>query len=232
MMRISEEVRIAGGAQGDPRFHPLPLDVILSKEYAAMRLELLRMSDPSPMPAAPPGTNHINVVDGEGNVASLIHSCVCQPWSNGLFCDGFMVTAGGIHYLRRLPDPGGRVNLFLAPGLFLENGRPLLAVGSPSVAMLTAIVQNAVNVLDFGMDLEASVHLPRFGTAWGASAQAIEVDVPESLRRAVVGRGMKVEVTSPWHFTLGSFEGIHVDPGTAARSACGDPRRNSHAMTA
>jgi gamma-glutamyltranspeptidase/glutathione hydrolase len=170
------------------------------------------------------------VVDGEGNVASLIHSCVCQPWSNGLFCDGFMVTAGGIHYLRRLPVPGGRVNLFLAPGLFLENGRPLLAVGSPSVAMLTAIVQNAVNVLDFGMDLETSVHLPRFGTAWGASAQAIEVDVPTSLRSEVVARGIKVEVTSPWHFTLGSFEGIHIDVGDAVRSGCGDPRRNSHAM--
>ena len=39
------------------------------------------------------------------------------------------------------------------------------SAGSPSIGLIPNCVQNAVNILDFGMEIEASVHTPRFGRA-------------------------------------------------------------------
>src|SRR5690606_8751753 len=91
LARCCTEVFNDGGRQRDPKDYHLPLDVITSKEYARQRLALMKMSLPNTFSAsgAPyPGSNHLTVVDARGNIATVLHSVMSLPWSNGLIVDG------------------------------------------------------------------------------------------------------------------------------------------------
>lgn len=228
MMRIVEETKVEGGKQNDPASHPLPLEVILSKQWAAMRFELLQMSAPrEPQASTNPGSNHISVVDAHGNIASLLHSSLATPFVNGLFCEGFSVSAAAGHFARTRPKPGMRASVYCAPTIVLKDGRPVLTSGSPSVSLVQNVVQNTVNILDFGLDIETSVHRPRFGSTT-EHGHLIEADIDESLRDDVAARGLKLDVVAPWFWLNGSFEGIAIAEN-ATLSACGDPRRAGQA---
>ncbi len=237
MSRIHNLVFEEGGRQNDPDSHPLPLDVILSKDYAEMRFKLLQMGranspSQSPPPPPPAGSNHVTVLDGAGNTATILHSCMSLPWSNGLFAGGVTVCASGAHFLRVMPQPGQRATAYVAPNIvFNRQGAPMLASGSPSVGLLANIVQNTTNIIDFGIPIAESVLRPRFG---GRSLDVpgttmVEADVDEDVIATVRDRGHAIDVVNPWNWHHGAFEGIHIDPDTGVRSACGDPRRCSKA---
>jgi gamma-glutamyltranspeptidase/glutathione hydrolase len=212
------------------------MELIVSKEYARMRLDLLRMAESTePAPSSPPpGSNHVTAVDANGNVATILHSVMALPWSNGLFTGGVGIAASGGHFFRVMPKPGERATAYVAPNMILKNGKPILASGSPSVGLIGNILQNTVNHIDFGIPLEASVHRPRFGgsSIGRPGTNYIEVDFDEKVRKAVAAAGAGFHVVSPWHFMNGAFEGIAIDPATGTMTGCGDPRRNSHAEAA
>ncbi|WP_157987781.1 gamma-glutamyltransferase family protein [Jiangella endophytica] len=237
MLRFCGEVFADGGKLRDPEFFDVPLDLIVSKEYAQQRFEMMKMSAPRPTRTPIyPGSNHVTVVDGEGNVASILHSVMSMPWTNGLFVDGVQLWAGAAHFLSQLPPPGGRGTCYVAPTIIFKDGAPVLAAGSPSVSLIPNIVQNTVNILDFGIDIEDSVHRPRFGgptvgTMRDPSAPpvyAIEADIDETLRAEVISRGVGLEVCNPWSIHSGSYEGVHI-AADGVMSACADPRRTGKA---
>jgi gamma-glutamyltranspeptidase/glutathione hydrolase len=232
LILISNEVMSAGARQTDPHSHPVPLDLITSKEYARIRYKLLQMAGPLPAsPPPPPGTTHVTVMDGAGNVVSLLHSSMAEPWQNGLFVEGVSICASGGHFLRVMPEPGDRASVFLAPNIIFKGGKPLLASGSPSASLVMCILQNLVNILDFKMPIEQSVHRPRFGAIrTPPGGNMIEADIDEKFRQKMLALGgVMLEPVSPWNYLNGSFEGIYIDPDTGSRIACGDPRRTSQA---
>ena len=101
LTRFCGEVYVEGFNQRDPRDYHVPLELITSKEYAAQRFELMRMSDPTPVGSPPyPGSNHVTVVDAQGNVASILHSVMSLPWSNGLYVDGVSNSGDAMPSLR------------------------------------------------------------------------------------------------------------------------------------
>jgi gamma-glutamyltranspeptidase/glutathione hydrolase len=233
LSRFCYEVALDGAAQGDPNSWPLPLETILSKDYAAMRFELMKMRDPIPVDGARvpyPGSNHLTVVDRDGNVATVLHSVMSLPWMNGLIVDGMNLWSGAAHFARNMPRPGDRGTCYVAPHIiFGSDGKPLLAAGSPSVALIQNCVTNALNILDFGMDIETSVHTPRIGgPIYGgalANGVAIELDCgTPAIQETARKRGLQFELINPWSFHAGSYEGIHIAPDGVA-SACADPRR-------
>ena len=235
MARIAQHVYLDGFKQHDPASHELPMDVILSKEYAEMRFKLLQMDqklDAGPAPP-PPGSNHVTAVDREGNVATILHSCMSSAWSNGLFAGGVTIVAAGAHFGRVMPAPGDRISAYVCPNIIFDGDRPVLASGSPSVSLLQNVLQNTTNILDFGIPIAESVNRPRFGA--GSSdlpgAFLIEADVPGKVRDAAAARGMRWDVVNPWNWRHGSFEGIYLADGGGAH-ACGDPRRNAMAIAA
>jgi gamma-glutamyltranspeptidase/glutathione hydrolase len=228
MMLVTEYVKGAVHDQRDPKGHPLPLELLLSKDYARVRWELLQMGTPKPQPSALPGTNHITVVDQDGNIATMKHSCMALPWQNGLFVDGISICAGGGHFVGSVPLPGHRANVYGATNIIFRDGQPVLASGSPGVGLLQCVVANTSNILDFGMSVEDSVHQPRFGSRY-LGAQMVEVDLDESLRKEVVARGLDVDVVAPWQAHLGSFEGVFRDDDGRLH-ACADPRRTGQAV--
>ena len=92
--------------------------------------------EPSSTDGPPPvGSNHVTVVDGQGNAATILHSCMSLPWSNGLFVDGISICAAGAHFLRVMPKPGHRISAYVAPNIVFKNDKPILASGSPSVSL-------------------------------------------------------------------------------------------------
>jgi gamma-glutamyltranspeptidase/glutathione hydrolase len=230
MTRIYNEVMTEGAKQTDPRSHPIPLDLIVSKDFATTRLKLMKMATTtsSASPTPPPGSNHLTVADGKGNVATILHSVMALPWSNGLFVDGVSIAASGGHFFRVMPKPGDRATAYVAPNIIFKNGKPVLASGSPSVGLIPNVLQNTVNILDFNIPIEESVKRPRYGgasvTPTHSGQNYIEVDLDEKIRTEVSKRGPKYHVVSPWHFMNGSFEGIHLTEGGLMRASA-DPRR-------
>ncbi len=235
MSRMCDQVLSDGAKQPDPESHPLPLDLITSKEYAKMRFDLLQMGKPLETPSMPPpGSCHVTAVDATGNVATLLHSCMSLPWSNGLFAAGVTIVASGAHFFRIMPKPGYRASVYVAPNMVFRNGKPMLASGSPSVSLLQNIVQNTTNMIDFGIPIHESVNRPRFGNAYSSAGSfpAVEVDLNEDVRNAAIARGLPIQAVNQWNWGMGSFEGIWIDPDTGRRSACGDPRRCAMAEAA
>ena len=233
MIRISHLVYSEGGRQNDPASHPLPLETILSKDYARMRFDLLQMGHPvsgAGEPPPPAGSNHVTVVDAAGNVATILHSCMSYPWSNGLFAEGVSICAAGAHFLRVMPRPGHRISAYVAPNIIFRGDRPVMASGSPSVSLLQNVLQNSLNVLQFGVPVAESVNRPRFGgpSLTTPGAVLIEADFPEKIREQAAERGIRFDVVNPWNWHHGSFEGIHIGED-GVRRACGDPRRCSMA---
>ena len=214
MVRISHLVYTEGGRQNDPESHPLPLETILSKDYAKMRFDLLQMGHPvadSGEPPPPAGSNHVTVVDAAGNVSTILHSCMSYPWSNGLFAGGVSICAAGAHFFRVMPRPGHRISAYVAPNIIFRGDRPVMASGSPSVSLLQNVLQNSLNVLQFGVPVAESVNRPRFGgpSLTTPGAVLIEADFPEKVREKAAGRGINFDIVNPWNWHHGSFEGIH-----------------------
>lgn len=237
MIRIHNEVLSEGRKQRDPQSHHLPLDTLLSEEYAKTRLELLDMSTPRDAPAMGyPGSCHVTMVDPQGNVATALHSCMAYPWTNGLLVNGINIPASGTHFLRgEMPEPGHRPSTPLMPNMVFEDGQPVLASGSPGSGLVANVLQNTLNILEFDMDIKESVHRPRFGgpqsddpgSIW-QGPNAIEGDLDDDLIEELRSRGVDMQVVDQWNWHCGSFEGIHITEDGRLH-ACGDPRRAARA---
>ncbi|WP_222434296.1 gamma-glutamyltransferase [Luteimonas wenzhouensis] len=237
LIRVHNEVYYAPPRQGDLDSAPVETGILLSKEYAARRFELMRVREPRatgvPMPT--PGTIHLAAVDKDGNIASCTHSHMASGWPNGLFAEGFQLSGGGSFFQRILPQPGARATVYLAPNIVLRDGRPVIVSGSPSVSLVACVLQNLVNLMDFGMDIEASVHQPRFGArphnpqnGW-ERGNTLESDFAPQMQERFVAWARERRL---WHQRVhprctltGNFEAITLDPASGLLASCADPRR-------
>jgi gamma-glutamyltranspeptidase/glutathione hydrolase len=113
--------------------------------------------------------------------------------------------------------------------IIFKDGKPFLAGGSPSRSLTQCMLQNTINILDFGMPIDESVSRPRYGSLVDKRGITIEKNYDELVWKAVEKRGVAFHVVNPWNFDHGAFEGIHVEPGSGMMIACGDPRRHSKA---
>lgn len=212
-----------------------PVETMISKETAEARFAQLSGKPRNPYEqflSPPPGSNQVTVVDEQGNAATVMHSIMSLPYSTGIFVDGVYVCAGLLHLASGIPGSDMRTHSRVAPNMFLKDGKPVLVSGSPSVSLTECIVQNSINILDFGLDIETSVHKPRFG---GSSmnnflALMIERDMGDKTIDRLRKEGAAIEVVNPWNWTHGSFDGVAIDANGVA-SACGDPRRTAAALT-
>lgn len=219
------------------------MDVLLSKEHARQRFDVLDTFAHPPQTAPPsPGTIHISVVDADRNVATLTHSHMASPWVNGLYAEGFQLAGGGSFFQRVMPQPGERATVYLAPSMVLRDGEPIIVSGSPSVSLVACVLQNLVNLIDFGMPIEQSVAEPRFGArphdpvrGW-VPGTTIESGFSDPALREVrewAGQNrLWMRDIGPWNSMTGNFDGITLDSATGLMRSCGDPRRMGMAIAA
>ena len=139
--------------------------------------------DPAGTPSTegPEGTSttHLTTADRWGNVVAYTLT-IESTGGNGIVVPGrgfllnneltdfsFTDTQGGAD--PNLPGPGKRPRSSMAPTIVLQDGRPLLALGSPGGAtIITTVLQTLVNRLDLGMPLPEAVAAPRASSRNGA----------------------------------------------------------------
>jgi gamma-glutamyltranspeptidase/glutathione hydrolase len=214
-MRIMQEIWHTGIESYTPETH----EQLVSKDYAREIWPLVENGPPRPFGGFDAGTCALTVIDGDGNMAAGDHSISSSIYGTGIFVDGVV--------LNRVVPSGSRFPSGVTTSVWLyKDGKPALVVASPSVAFTECMLQNVVNVVEYGMDLEQSVMQPRFGHVdQKHGGTQIEGTFDEEILRAVEKRGIDLMRTSPWYVYMGSLHGIRVDRTTGTISGVADPRR-------
>lgn len=171
-IRVGFEDRRA--ASGDPDFVDIPVEKLISKDYAEHCRARMRPSGghtPVPPGNESNNTTHITVADRDGRIVSATHTI------NGLFGARFMVPGTGIipnNYMYNFDPhpgkalsvmPGKRVPTSMAPMIVLKDGKPRFALGLPgAVRIFPSAMQAIVNMIDFEMTPQQAVEAPRIWT--------------------------------------------------------------------
>ncbi len=158
----------------DPTSTDVPVEWLVSKEYAAERRAQIRLNEAQSYIAATPSegesasTTHCCAMDAEGNVVTTTQTL------NGGF--GSKVTVPGTGMLlnncMHLMDPNpGRANSIapnkrilssMSPTIVLQDGKPVMALGTPGgVRIFGSVMQAISNVIDHGMTMQQAVEAPR-----------------------------------------------------------------------
>lgn len=199
----------------DPDFHAAPLEMLLSKDYAAARRRLIdparaATSYPADHPRLERGdTICLSVGDPDGNMVSLIQSNYGGMGSGMTPGDlGFgLQNRGALFSLEpghpNVVEGGKRPFHTIIPAFAMRDGEPYMAFGLMGASMQPqGHVQILVNMLDFGMNLQEAGDAPRIrhtgssqptgGTMQDGGRVHLERGFPEETRRALARMGHNV----------------------------------------
>jgi gamma-glutamyltranspeptidase/glutathione hydrolase len=231
---------------GDPDVVKVPLETLLSKDYAAKRREEI---DPQrAMNVANPGqvdhdTTYFCVADKDGNTASFIqsvfHGFGCGVVAEGtgvLFNNrmtGFSLDTDSPNMLAPGKRPAHTLNAYL-----ITKGDQLAWVGGTPGGdiQVQSNLQVISNVIDFGMNPQQAVEAPRW--QHGPSVQS-EVETPADLLEmeeryspetfeGLSQKGHQVKAIGPWAHGS-SYQLIQYDNESGAYHAGSDPRCDGQA---
>ena len=190
-------------------------------------------------------TSYVAVVDRERNAVSWTPS-LHSGWGTGVVMGelGFILNCRGDYFWLdpQHPNalaPGKRPRSTLTPTLVLKDGKPFLVVGSPGGDdQCLRILQTFLNVVEFGMNIQAAIEAPRWSTTSFPSSvfphrmnpgqMAVESRVPVSVIEELRKRGHRVRVEGPW--TMSATSAILIDPASGVLSAGADPRGDNYAL--
>lgn len=190
----------------DPDFVDVPVERLLSQDYAAGRVEsILRFPEyvdrlqPPPDPEPPHGTLHVSTADAEGNVVSVTIS------QGGGF--GSMVTVPGTgiilgHGMCRLDPRPGRANSVEPRKRPLNNTAAMLvrlpdrdvAMGLPGGRKIISVMPRAVQlVVARGASGHAAATAPRMHIEQNEPIEMIAARMDEGVIEALEGMGHEVK---------------------------------------
>jgi gamma-glutamyltranspeptidase/glutathione hydrolase len=119
---------------------------------------------------------------------------------------------------------GGRVSLIMGSTFILENGKPILGLGTPG-APHRSVPQVLAHILLHGKDpYEASLQ-PRFWPLQDNYVLEMEARVPEPVIAGLAKKGIQFRPMSPFEWHTGSFQICWRDPASGRYNASTDPRR-------
>lgn len=185
---------------GDPDFVKIPLQGLISKRYADALATGIKPQQAKPSQDIKPGkpqpyesdqTTHYSVVDKAGNAVAVTYTL------NTNFGSGIVAKGTGILLNNEMDDfaakpgvanayglVGGDANAVQAgkrplssmtPTLVLKDGKPAVVTGSPGGArIITTVLQQIVNYIDYGMNPLEAAATPRFHHQWTPDELRIE----------------------------------------------------------
>ena len=186
---LGEVLKIAfadrAAATADPAFVKVPVDRLLSKQYAAERRARIdthrAQAWTAEVEAGDPSahTTHLTVADAMGNVVASTQTI------NSLFGARVMVPGTGMipnnymHVFDPRPGrassiaPGKRVTSSMSPVIVLKDGKPAFALGLPGgLRIFPSVMQALSNLIDHGMSVQEAVEAPRVWT----QGHALEIE--------------------------------------------------------
>ena len=233
---------ICADAIGDPDFSDIPVEQILSLDFAAQlaaRIDLRRISN-SPMAASTDlsrETVYISVVDRDRNAVSFINS-IYYGFGSGIVSDrygiafqnrgaSFSLTPGHPNVLQG----GKRPQHTIIPALLCKSDgaqdrrvvMPFGVMGGDYQPM--GHVQVLTNILDFGLDIQQAIDMPRL--LFDGQALRCEPDFDQNVLSDLEGRGHRIQrAIEP----LGGGQAIWIDWETGDLMGGSDPRKDGCAI--
>lgn len=153
---------------GDYKFTDVPIEMLISKEYAAERRKEIGGDGGSlNVASGDASTTHLSVMDGRGNVVSMTHTL--GGHSSGVLTPGLgFLYNNFMHRFYPVPGypnsiaPGKSRNSGICPIIVFKDGKPFLAVGAAGgFGIITGNLQTILNVIDHGMTIVEAVYAPR-----------------------------------------------------------------------
>lgn len=194
-----------------------------------------------------PETTSFSIVDREGNAVSVTPTIgggmgtgvvvgrTGMLFNNGLRLGSTAPYPDNVNYAR-----AGQVPILNnAPVIVLKGGQLVLAIGTPGGETIGQTqFQGIVNVIDFGMSIQAAIEAPRFRVdpdpnfyrPGAAMTLAMERRVPAATAKALAALGHVVELLPEFTPGVGGMQGILVDQRTRTMTAGADPRRAGYAI--
>jgi gamma-glutamyltranspeptidase/glutathione hydrolase len=81
----------------------------------------------------------------------------------------------------------------MSPTFVLLNQRPVLAIGAAGgPTIISQVVLAIVNMVDFGLEVEAALAQPRFHQQWQPDELRIESTIPDAVVQELEGRGHRI----------------------------------------
>lgn len=249
---VGEVIRLAIADRnryvGDPDFVKVPVEKLLSKEYAAERRKLIHLDSTIPVATAGdtelPGdkhTTHLSVIDGDDNMVALTQTLGDWFGSGVIAADTGVLFSDEMRHLhldRNDPsrlEPGKRSRSNQSPIIVLKDGKPFMTIGTPgSDGIWQRIVQVIVNIVDFGMDVQSAITAPRM--IYGGQAESgteirplfkVEDRIPEATVNALRTKGYEIVKVKD---DGGRVNGILIDQATGFRLGGADPREDGYAI--
>lgn len=160
-------------AIGDPAFVDVPVERMISKEYAAFRRSQINRDRASDIRAGvgsseSANTTHVTAADSDGNIItstqtinSTFGACVVVP-GTGAILNNYMYVATPAPGFGSSIAPGKRITTNISATIIKRDDRPVYALGLPGGFKIPAVIaQTIVNLLDHGMTLQEAVEAPR-----------------------------------------------------------------------
>ncbi len=232
----------------DPLFAKVPMDMLISKEYANARRSLMDPARAVPWDKIPScgslkgDTVFIAAVDKDGNAAALINSLY------GVF--GSAVVAGntGVVLQNRSayfsldethPNcvaPGKTPLHTLIASLAFRDQKLWGVVGCMGADGQPQIhAQTYVSMIDYGRNIQEAVEAPRwlsgrFALGEDRDTLHIESRFPQATIDELARRGHKLNRWGPFNELAGHAHGITIDPKSGLRMGGSDPRSDGAAI--
>ena len=272
---VTEAIKLAAADReayyGDPKFVDVPIETLLSKDYAARRRAMIR--DDEAWPDLPPAGDAAGPTAGttsraaaargaDGGRWDTSYLCAVDEWGNAFSATPSdsaantpMIPGTGLTPSTRgsqsWTDPdhpssvaaGKRPRLTPNPALALGPGGWVMPFGSPGGDVQTqAMLQVFLNIVAFGMDVQAAVEAPRFASASFPSSFEphahspgrldLEASLASDHGAALARLGHDVETWPEADWQAGSVCVIVADADAGELRAGADHRRAAHAIAA
>lgn len=232
---------------GDPAFSDIPLERLISKEYArelAASIDTLHASSSLELgkdivtPAESKQTTHFSVIDAEGNAVSSTYTLE-GGYGSGVVIAGFLLNneMGDFNKKPGYTDqgwaigtpanviaPGKRMLSSMSPVIVTRGGQLRLVTGSPGGRTIPNTVLNVVlGVTAFGEGVRAAVDAPRIHHQWMPDTATFEqgTATPEVLS-ALRAMGHAIKEEGPR--SQGDAHSILYDAATRSTRSANDHR--------
>ena len=222
----------------DPKFAKVPVDQLLSKEYAAKRRALIKPD--SVLSSPPPGdiqmnseTTYFTIVDKDHNAVSFINS-LYEHFGSGIVAGDTGIVlhdrGAGFSLDPKSPNliaPGKRPFHTLIPAMVMKDGKPFMSFGVMGGDMQPqGHVLVLTNMIDMGMDIQHAIETPRFRYMNGNRVY-LETEMGKDVIDKLTARGH--QAMTPRRNQMGGGQAIIIDPKTGALLGGSDIRKDGMA---
>jgi gamma-glutamyltranspeptidase/glutathione hydrolase len=231
----------------DPAFNEIPVEGLISKEYAAERRELINPKRASRNLDAGEvehgNTIYMTVADKEGNMVSLIQSNyrglgsgMCPPGLGFILQDrGELFSLEEGHF--NVYEPGKRPFHTIIPAFVTKDGKPYMSFGVMGGSMQPqGHAQIVINMIDFGMNLQEAGDAPRIrhgGSSQPTGSQMtdggivfLETGISPLNLRELARKGHKVQHTVGGY---GGYQAILWDDKNGVYYGASESRKDGQA---